>query len=67
MMLREPVTIPVSEQDQLRELNRLLQLGAPALIAADGKERIELPETVHHILKRYRPGDAARPGHHADS
>lgn len=50
-MLRAPITMPVSEEEQIRELNRLLQRGAPALLSADGKERIELPETVYGLLK----------------
>jgi excisionase family DNA binding protein len=49
-MPREPVTVPESDEIQIRELNRMLQLGPPALIAADG-ERIELPNAVLRLLK----------------
>lgn len=49
-MLHEPVTLPESEGSQIRELNRMLQLGAPALVGADG-ERVELPDSVFRLLK----------------
>ncbi len=49
-MLQEPVALPESEDAQIRELNRMLQGGPPALIGADG-ERVELPETVFRLLK----------------
>ena len=39
-----------SEEVQIRELNRMLQLGSPALIGADG-ERLELPGAVFRLLK----------------
>jgi len=36
-MLHEPVALPESEEVQIRELNRMLQLGSPALVGADGE------------------------------
>src|SRR5215831_11903292 len=49
-MIREPVALPESEGAQIRELNRLLQLGTPALVGADG-ERLGLPDAVYRLLK----------------
>ena len=49
-MLREPITLPESEGAQIRELNRMLQGGTPALIGADG-EKVELPAAVFRLLK----------------
>jgi len=49
-MLGETVTLPPMEEEQIRELNRMLQLGTPALVGA-GNERLELPESVYHLLK----------------
>ena len=49
-MQHEPVALPDSEDVQIRELNRMLQLGSPALVGADG-ERMELPGAVFRLLK----------------
>jgi excisionase family DNA binding protein len=49
-MQNEPVTLPDSQDEQIRELHRMLQLGAPALVNAKG-ERLELPEAVYGLLK----------------
>ena len=49
-MLHEPVALPESEESQIRELNRMLQVGSPALVGADG-ERVELPHSVFLLLK----------------
>lgn len=49
-MLHEPIALPESDKAQIRELNRLLRLGTPALIGADG-ERLELPDAVYRLLK----------------
>ncbi len=49
-MLHEPVAPPEFEEGQIRELNRMLQLGTPALVGADG-ERLELPNAVYRLLK----------------
>jgi excisionase family DNA binding protein len=50
MMLSEPMTIPASDEEQVRELHRLLQLGSPALIDANGA-RLELPPAIYQALK----------------
>jgi excisionase family DNA binding protein len=49
-MLGATVTMPPSDEEQIRELNKMLQLGTPALLGPQG-ERIELPESVYHVLK----------------
>jgi excisionase family DNA binding protein len=49
-MPHEPVALPESEEAQIRVLNRMLQLGSPALVGADG-ERFELPDSVFRLLK----------------
>lgn len=48
--MHEPAAVPESEEVQIRELNRMLQLGSPALVGADG-ERLELPDSVFRLLK----------------
>lgn len=49
-MPTEPVVLPESEEGQIRELNRMLQVGSPALVAANG-DRLELPRVVYLLLK----------------
>jgi excisionase family DNA binding protein len=49
-MPHQPVVLPESDEGQIRELHRMLQLGSPALIGADG-ERLELPNAVYRLLK----------------
>lgn len=49
-MLREPITMEPSEEAEIRELHRMLKLGSPALLGPTN-ERIDLPESVYHILK----------------
>jgi len=49
-VLHEPIALPESEEGQIRELNRMLQGGSPALIGADG-EKLELPDAVFRLLK----------------
>jgi excisionase family DNA binding protein len=49
-MIDETVAMPPSGGEQIRELNRLLQLGTPALVGPHN-ERVDLPETVYNILK----------------
>jgi len=49
-MLPEPIALPESEGAQIRDLNRLLQGGVPALVGAGG-EKLELPDTVFRLLK----------------
>ena len=51
MSLHEPITVPPSEEAQIEELRRLLQLGAPQLIGPDGKERINLPPSIYRVIK----------------
>jgi len=46
----EPIALPESEEAQIRELNRILQNGAPALVGAGG-EKLELPDAVFRLLK----------------
>jgi excisionase family DNA binding protein len=43
-------TTPPSEEEQLRELRRILQLGPPTLIGATN-QRVELPDRVYNVLK----------------
>jgi excisionase family DNA binding protein len=49
-MLHEPIALPESEGAQLRQLNRMLQGGTPALVSAGG-EQLELPDAVFRLLK----------------
>ena len=49
-MPHEPIVIPKSQEVEIRELNCMLRLGSPALVAADGK-RMELPKAVLRLLK----------------
>jgi excisionase family DNA binding protein len=49
-MLHEPIALPESEGTQIRELNRMLQGGTPALVGAGG-EKLELPDAVFRLLK----------------
>ncbi len=49
-MLQEPVALPESEEARIRELNRMLQLGALCFVGAGG-ERLELPNEVLRLLK----------------
>ncbi len=45
-----PVSIAPSEQDQVRELNRMLQLGTATLVGP-GYEKLDLPDSVYDVLK----------------
>lgn len=49
-MPHQPVVLPESDESQVRALHRMLQLGSPALVGADG-ERLELPNAVYRLLK----------------
>ena len=49
-MIHEPVALPESDEGQIRELNRMLQVGSAALVGADG-ERVRLPDAVFRLLK----------------
>jgi excisionase family DNA binding protein len=50
-MPHEPITMPDSEQDQVEELRKLLQLGSPELVGPNGKERVSLPPSIYRVLK----------------
>lgn len=49
-MFNVPIAPPESEEGQIRELNRMLQVGSAALIGVDG-ERVQLPDPVYRLLK----------------
>ena len=49
-MLPEPFALLDSEEVQIREIHRMLQIGSPALVGADGK-RLELPGALLRLLK----------------
>ena len=49
-MPMEPIARPETDDSQIRELNRMLRLGSPALVGTDGK-RMELPGTVFRLLR----------------
>jgi excisionase family DNA binding protein len=49
-MLREEITMQPSEEGEIRELHRMLNLGTPALVGPK-EERLNLPESVYHLLK----------------
>src|SRR5258707_14623360 len=48
---QEPITLPLTERDQVRDLERMLGGEALALVSASG-ERLPLPPTVYAILRR---------------
>src|SRR5450759_2371996 len=48
---QEPITLPATEQEQVRDLGRMLGLGAPALVSASG-ERLVVPPTVYEVLRK---------------
>lgn len=50
MIHKASVSIPLSDQEQIQELGRILDLGTPALVSATG-ERMELPHRVYDVLK----------------
>ncbi|WP_242618404.1 excisionase family DNA-binding protein [Edaphobacter modestus] len=49
-MIGETVVMPPSEEEQIRELGRMLKLGTPTLVGPQN-ERVDLPESVYNILK----------------
>lgn len=51
VLTREPITLPADERKRIRELDRMLHLGAPALIGASGKKLI-VPHTVFEVLRK---------------
>jgi excisionase family DNA binding protein len=48
---REPITVPAAEQEQVRDFERMLDLGAPAWVSASG-ERLVVPPTVYLVLRK---------------
>ena len=48
--MRETITMQPSEEGEIRELHRMLNLGAPALVGP-AEERLNLPDSVYHLLK----------------
>lgn len=49
--IREPITLPLTEREQIRDLERMLDLGAPALVSASG-ERLVVPQAVYEVLRK---------------
>ena len=47
--LADPVSIPKTQEEQIRELRRLVQQGGAKLVAPDGRQ-IEVPELVRDLL-----------------
>lgn len=47
---KKPITIPDTEQQRVRALERALLRGVPAFVTSAG-ERIELPDTVFEVLR----------------
>jgi excisionase family DNA binding protein len=47
--LADPVSIPKTQEEQSRELRRLVQQGGARLVAPDGCQ-VEIPEPVHDLL-----------------
>jgi excisionase family DNA binding protein len=50
-MSNDSITMQPSEESEIRELQRILNLGTPALLGP-ANERLDLPESVYHLLKR---------------
>jgi excisionase family DNA binding protein len=48
---QEPIALPTTESQQVRELERLLTMGTPTLVSVSG-ERVALPETVYAVLRK---------------
>ncbi|HVZ82349.1 MAG TPA: excisionase family DNA-binding protein [Terracidiphilus sp.] len=48
--MRDTITMQPSEESEIRELHRMLNLGTPALVGPK-EERLNLPESVYHLLK----------------
>lgn len=47
--LIDPVSIPKTQENQIRDLRRLVQEGGAKLVGPDGRQ-IEIPESVHELL-----------------
>jgi excisionase family DNA binding protein len=48
---QEPISLPPAEQEQIRDFGRVLNQGAPALVAASG-ERLVFPPTVYQVFRK---------------
>jgi excisionase family DNA binding protein len=49
----DPITIPVSQQEQIRELQNLMQReGKASLVGKGGEPALELPDAVYSLLLR---------------
>ena len=48
---QESITLPATEREQVRDLERMLDSGAPALVSASG-ERLAVPPTVYQVFKK---------------
>lgn len=48
-ILNGPISVPVTQQEQIRDLRRLIQQGDAKLVGADGRQ-IALPQTVRDVL-----------------
>ena len=49
-MASMPITVPPAEEEQVKELGRMLQLGSPALVGPQNAT-MELPASIYHLLK----------------
>jgi excisionase family DNA binding protein len=48
-MLTEPISVPQTQERQIRDLRRLIQGGQASLVGPDG-HRVAIPEPVHDLL-----------------
>lgn len=48
---QEPISVPQTEREQVRRLDRALSSGAAAVVDPSG-QRIELPATIYAILRK---------------
>ena len=47
----EMITLPISEREQVRKLERFLDSGPPTLVGASG-ERVDIPPTVYAVFRK---------------
>ena len=45
------LTVPETEESQIRELNELLRLGPPELVGPNGTDRMALPPSIYRLLR----------------
>jgi len=48
-MLTEPISVPQTQERQIRDLRRLIQSGPASLVGPDGHQ-VAIPEPVHDLL-----------------